>query len=257
MGAEQVLQLLVDRFQLCITNRSRRNFSHLVGGAWSSPGGTPSHQQMLANAIDDPVRFALLCVQKQRQRNGGLAMALPALRNTIPDTASPLAWFADRLGCHHLPVDIWDGSRQHGGKVIANYSRLRIGRAYLIHERIETLDRWSKTNGAIPRPTQVSRFRIIVPRLISPRGTTVYGDEIHIEQPASQHFFSREGWRCWLHRHFDESKPRSKVGELRVLKSETHTIHHLPDLFTQEGRVIPCLINWSTDSVALAERLGL
>jgi len=257
MGAEAVLKLLVKRFNLCITNRSRRNFSHLVNSGWVPPSSQPTHQQMLANHIDDPVQFALLCVQKQRQRNGGLAMALPGLRNVLPDNDSPIDWFIGRLHCHSIPIDIWDGSRQHGGKIIANYARLKIGRAYLIHERIDTLDRWSKVNGNMPQPTTVSRFRIIIPREVSPRGTTVYGDEIHIEQPASQHFFTREGWRCWLHRHYDESKPRSKVGALKVLKSETHSIYYLPDLFEDNGRVIPCLINWSTDSVKLAERLGL
>ena len=168
MGAEAVLKLLVKRFNLCITNRSRRNFSHLVNSGWVPPSSQPTHQQMLANHIDDPVQFALLCVQKQRQRNGGLAMALPGLRNVLPDTDSPIDWFIGRLHCHSIPIDIWDGSRQHGGKIIANYARLKIGRAYLIHERIDTLDRWSKVNGNMPQPTTVSRFRIIIPREVSP-----------------------------------------------------------------------------------------
>ncbi len=260
MSVKIILQRLVDNLQLRPTNRSRKNLSHFgsnYGGAL--PGVPLSHNQELCAALDDPVQFCLLTAQKQRSRNGGHAMALPGLRQLTPDQhESPIQWFNQKFNCRSRRVGIWDEVRHHGDRQIANYSKLQIGQAYLVHERLETLDQWSQNRGnAIRKTTWIHRCRIVIPSIISPRGTTVYGDEIHIEQPASAHFLQREGWRCWMHKQFCENKPRSKIGKIKAFDSESVEVYHLTGITDAGLRAWPFLINWTMDSLDLFERISL
>ncbi len=251
--ANEVVQILINEFGLKMSRSMRRaidNHQH-----WVNSNRHPNlhnnsvlHQEM---ELDPEKRF-INEAKTTRGRKGKRAFALSALKRykSIPQAST-----GDQLGfiMKHINMDlgaVMDGykiTKKIGKRDVPNYAVLKLGQPYIAIESINSP--YSYQGQPI-----TTRLRIIIPRVISPRGTNVYGDEIMIEEPGYKSFLEKEGWRCFLSKFYDVDKPKGAGGKLTYLEDPSITLVHLPTLLNASDRPFPFLINWTLDSRSIVER---
>lgn len=215
------------------------------------PSMAANDQQMQTLIMDDPVARFIAEAKTTRGRKGKRAFALGSLkRYTTPPSS-----IGERLGhiMKHINIDLgsvidtYHITKKIGKREIPNYGVLTLGQPYVT---IELYGGGRYSYGGLEH----TRLRIIIPRIISPRGTNVYGDELTIEEPGYKSFAEKEGWRCYLSKFYDVDKPKSVGGKLTILEDPTIILVHLPTLLNASDRPFPFLINWTLDSRSIAER---
>lgn len=229
----RILQTLDELWGLRVSDKQRVELLTLA--KW---GNISERNKKLHDLLDDPVSFAIANSDKQRHRNGSLAMAIRNLRNVRWDGEEHSSWFQETFGCRLV-------NPQTGDPV------LRVGSTYVILETIDTLTRWMSTIEDTPR--QVLRIRLIEPIRISPRVSKIYGHEVIIEQPMVSRYLAREGWRCWVHRNYREDSPGSKIGLIDIRPQSL--VFRVEGFHDGNLRPFPFLINWCMDSTDILERM--
>jgi len=248
--AHEVVQILIEEFGLKMSRNMERHINNQRDWIIRNPNHTPD-KHMLAALVDDPLKIFISEGKTTRGRKGKRAFALSSLKKYAPPPSS----LGERLGhiMKHINIDLgsvlsaYDTTKKIGKRNVPNYDLLSMGQPYV------AIDSYHN-RGYSHRGPEHTRLRIIIPRVISPRGTNVYGDEITIEEPGYKSFGEKEGWRCFLSKFYDEDKSKGAGGKLTYLEDPNITLVHLPTLLNTSDRPFPFLINWTIDSRTIAER---
>lgn len=227
----RILETLVARWGLRVSDRQRNDL--LSRSKW---GTLPSDDAALYLLLNDPAAFAILCSGKQRHRRGSMSLSLQELRNVKAPFFDYEDWFSNIFNCRLHPQ--------------SSTAPMKDDCIYVVFERVSTLNRWLPT---VDDKYEVLRMRIIQPVRISPRVKKVYGNEVVIEQPMAPRYLAREGWRCWVGKHYREEKPTSKIGLIDV--SENNQVFRIEGFYDGHTRPFPFLINWCVDSSEILERI--
>ena len=256
--AQDVVQILFEEFGLKMSrNMERRRNNHKEWLQQHPSMATPA-DAMRITLIDDPLAIFIDGGTTIRGRKGKSAFALAALKRY----ATPPSSIGDRLGhiMKHINIelghvlDTYHITKKIGKRDVPNYGALTMGQPYVVIETYGSGRYSTAPWQAASHNWEHTRLRIIIPRVISPRGTNVYGDEVTIEEPGYKSFAEKEGWRCFLSKFYDEDKPKGAGGKLTYLEDPTITLVHLPTLLNSSDRPFPFLINWTLDSRSIAER---
>jgi hypothetical protein len=248
--AQDIVQILVEKFGLKMSRNMERQINNHKEWFQQHTSVTATDQQQ-ALILDDPAARFIAEAKTTRGRKGKRAFALRSLKRY----ATPPSSTGERLAhiMKHINIDLghvmdaYHITKKIGKRDVPNYGVLALGQPYVA---IETYSGGRYSYGG----SEHSRLRIIIPRVISPRGTNVYGDEITIEEPGYKSFVEKEGWRCYLSKFYDVDKPKGAGGKLTYLEDPAITLVHLPTLLNASDRPFPFLINWTLDSKSIAER---
>jgi len=250
--AQDIVQILFNEFGLKMSRNMQRQIDNQRTYHQNAKLAATALPPMQEFREPDPMEMFISQAKTTRGRKGKRAFAFGALKRYTSGGAS----LGERLGhvMKHMNMDLgkvidtYHITKKIGKRDIPNYGSLTLGQPYV------SIESYRKGRYSYHGDTENIRLRIIIPRVISPRGTNVYGDEITIEEPGYKSFGEKEGWRCYLSKFYDVDKPKGAGGKLIVLEDSQINLVHLPTLLNASDRPFPFLINWTLDSKSIAER---